>query len=145
MQSIYRFREAEVSLFMHARTLGLPSVRLEPLTLRTNFRSQSGLVEWFNETFEKVLPSAEDAEAGAVPYAAFYSYAYPEPPGFAEARSAPSDAYYSDDLREWILPYDAVRESASPDDTLLEFLETSYAAAAELGKWDRQALERGAS
>lgn len=69
MQSIYRFREAEVALFMHARAHGLPEVRLEPLTLRTNFRSQSGLVEWFNETFSKVLPSVEDAEAGAVPYA----------------------------------------------------------------------------
>ena len=69
MQSIYRFREAEVALFMHARAHGLPSVRLEPLTLRTNFRSQSGLVQWFNETFARVLPSVEDAEAGAVPYA----------------------------------------------------------------------------
>ena len=69
MQSIYRFREAEVALFMHARAHGLPSVKLEPLTLRTNFRSQSGLVEWFNDTFAKVLPAVEDAEAGAVPYA----------------------------------------------------------------------------
>jgi ATP-dependent exoDNAse (exonuclease V) beta subunit len=70
MQSIYRFREAEVALFMHARSHGLPSVRLESLTLRTNFRSQSGLVDWFNETFARVLPSVEDAEAGAVPYSA---------------------------------------------------------------------------
>ena len=70
MQSIYRFREAEVALFMHARSHGLPSVRLESLTLRTNFRSQSGLVDWFNETFARVLPAVEDAEAGAVPYSA---------------------------------------------------------------------------
>jgi ATP-dependent exoDNAse (exonuclease V) beta subunit len=69
MQSIYRFREAEVALFMHARAHGLPAVKLQPLTLTTNFRSQSGLVEWFNGTFARVLPALEDAEAGAVPYA----------------------------------------------------------------------------
>jgi ATP-dependent exoDNAse (exonuclease V) beta subunit len=68
MQSIYRFREAEVALFMHACTRGLPSVRLEALTLRTNFRSQSALVEWINTTFARVFPSHEDADAGAVPY-----------------------------------------------------------------------------
>jgi ATP-dependent exoDNAse (exonuclease V) beta subunit len=68
MQSIYRFREAEVALFTHARSHGLPSVRLEALTLRTNFRSQSALVAWTNETFARVLPSIEDADTGAVPY-----------------------------------------------------------------------------
>ncbi len=55
---------------MHARSHGLPSVKLESLTLRTNFRSQSGLVDWLNDTFARVLPSVEDGEAGAVPYAA---------------------------------------------------------------------------
>jgi ATP-dependent exoDNAse (exonuclease V) beta subunit len=70
MQSIYRFREAEVALFTHACSHGLPSVRLESLTLRTNFRSQSGLVDKFNDIFARVLPSVADAEAGAVPYSA---------------------------------------------------------------------------
>ncbi|MGH9896322.1 MAG: DUF5996 family protein, partial [bacterium] len=51
-------------------------------------------------------------------------------------------AFYSPDLREFILPYDVVRESESPDNTLLEFLQKTYEAAAELGKWDRRALER---
>jgi hypothetical protein len=79
-----------------------------------------------------------------VPYAAFYSYAYPEPVGFAAAKVGPKAASYNTDLREFLLPYDAVRESGSPDATLIEFLQTTYEAAADPGKWDRDALERGA-
>jgi hypothetical protein len=79
---------------------------------------------------------------GAVPYAAFYSYSYPEPAGFSETAIKPAAAFYSTDLREFILPYGVVRQSRSPDDTLLEFLQTTYEAAAKLGKWDRAALER---
>jgi len=79
---------------------------------------------------------------GAIPYPAFYSYAYPEPSGFAAASVQPSGAFYSNDLREFILPYDVVRESESPDDALLQFLESTYAAAADLAGWDRAALER---
>ena len=77
-----------------------------------------------------------------VPYPAFYSYAYPEPEGFAAAPIRPDGAFYSTDLREFILPYDVVRQAASPDDTLLEFLQTTYEAAASLADWDRSALER---
>jgi uncharacterized protein DUF5996 len=80
---------------------------------------------------------------GAIPYAAFYSYAYPAPPGFSAAPIAPSAALYSNDLGEFILPYDAVREAESPDRTLLDFLQSTYEAAANLGDWDRGALERG--
>lgn len=69
------------------------------------------------------------------PHAVFYSYAYPEPPGFAQVAVRPAAARYSAELREFILPYDAVRESASPDDVLLEFLESTYQAAASLGGW----------
>ena len=79
---------------------------------------------------------------GPIPYAAFYAYAYPEPAGFADAAVQPAAAFYSPDLREFILPYAAVRESASPDASLLEFLHSTYCAAAELGKWDRAFLER---
>ncbi len=68
MQSIYRFREAEVGLFLRARRQGLPNVKLEPLALTTNFRSQEGLVVFFNEAFRKVLPEQEDETSGAVPY-----------------------------------------------------------------------------
>jgi ATP-dependent exoDNAse (exonuclease V) beta subunit len=69
MQSIYRFRDAQVGLFLHARRAGLPGVRLEPLTLATNFRSQAKIVEWVNQVFPRVLPEAEDESSGAVPYA----------------------------------------------------------------------------
>jgi hypothetical protein len=72
----------------------------------------------------------------------FYAYAYPSPPGFGQARIAPAAAYWSEVLGEFLLPYEAVRRSATPDATLLEFLESSYAAAADLGNWDRAALER---
>ncbi len=68
MQSIYRFREADVALFLRAREQGLPQVKLSGVRLATNFRSQAGIVAWVNQTFGQVLPGAEDAEAGAVPY-----------------------------------------------------------------------------
>ena len=79
---------------------------------------------------------------GPVPYAAFYSYAYPEPEGFAKARVQPEAAFYSNDLHEFLLPYDAVRSAKDPDETLLSFLQTTYEAAADLAHWDRAALER---
>jgi len=74
--------------------------------------------------------------------AAFYAYAYPEPEGFGSAPLKPDSAFYSQDLREFLLPYEAVRTSPSPDEALEEFLRTTYEAAANLGKWDRGALER---
>jgi Family of unknown function (DUF5996) len=80
---------------------------------------------------------------GAAPYPAFYSYAYPEPAGFPEVRVKPDGAFYSSELREFLLPYDRVRQSTSPDDTLLEFLQTTYEAAASLARWDRGTLEYG--
>ncbi len=78
---------------------------------------------------------------GAIDYPAFYSYAYPAPPGFAEAHVGPDEAFYSKDFGEFILPYDRVARAASPDETLLEFLQSTYDAAATLGSWDRAALE----
>jgi ATP-dependent helicase/nuclease subunit A len=68
MQSIYRFREAEVGLYLRARREGIGGVRLMPLTLRVNFRSQGGVVDWVNRTFTQVLPVREDVAVGAVPY-----------------------------------------------------------------------------
>jgi hypothetical protein len=73
---------------------------------------------------------------------AFYSYSYPEPPGYAEARVQPDAAYYHKDLREFVLPYEAVRTARRPDDMLLQFLQTTYEAGADLAGWNRQALER---
>lgn len=78
---------------------------------------------------------------GGIPYPAFYAYAYPEPAGFAGANVRPEEAFYSSDLGEFVLPYDAVRLAPSPDDTLLEFLQSTYEAAAERATWDRAALE----
>jgi len=81
------------------------------------------------------------AGGGAIAYPAYYAYAYPQPAGFADAKVAPARAFYSTDLHEFILPYDVVRTSDDPDRTLLEFLQSTYVAAADLAKWDRAALE----
>ncbi|HTW67116.1 MAG TPA: UvrD-helicase domain-containing protein [Bryobacteraceae bacterium] len=70
MQSIYRFRQADVSLFLKARLEGIGAIRLEPLVLSVNFRSRPDLVEWVNRTFESILPAADDIESGAVAYSA---------------------------------------------------------------------------
>jgi Family of unknown function (DUF5996) len=79
--------------------------------------------------------------SGAVDYPAFYSYAYPEPAGFRATRVRPDAAFFSEALGEFILPYDAVRTAASPEQALLEFLQSTYEAAANAAKWDRDALE----
>ena len=73
--------------------------------------------------------------------AAFYSYSAPEPAGFPEYPIRPEKAFYHPDLHEFVLPYKDVRASESPESMLLEFLQSSYEAAATLGKWDREALE----
>lgn len=71
---------------------------------------------------------------------AFYAYAYPEPPGCGAAAIGPQAAFYHEEMREWILPYDAVRTASRPDAMVAEFLESTYAAAAALGGWDVAAL-----
>jgi hypothetical protein len=71
----------------------------------------------------------------------FYSYSYPEPPGYAERR-VESPAHYDTTLREFVLPYEALRLSTAPDEVLLRFLQSTYEAAADLGQWDRANLER---
>jgi hypothetical protein len=77
----------------------------------------------------------------ATPYALFYSYAYPEPPDFREARGMPEAARFDASLGEYVLAYDDMRTARDPDIALLEFLQATYAAAANLGGWDREALE----
>lgn len=79
---------------------------------------------------------------GAVDDPVYYAYAYPEPSGYSSEKVKPAAAFYHQDLREFILPYEAVRSAKSPDDTLLDFLESTYEAGAKLLKWDRTALER---
>ncbi|MGC1644378.1 MAG: DUF5996 family protein [Candidatus Sulfotelmatobacter sp.] len=73
---------------------------------------------------------------------AFYSYAAPEPPGFAERKIRPAAAFYHPQLKEFLLMYDDVRTAASPATALMEFLQSTYDAAADTGNWDRKALER---
>jgi ATP-dependent helicase/nuclease subunit A len=68
MQSIYRFRQADVSLFLKARSEGIGAIQFEPLTLSVNFRSRPGIVEWVNRTFESILPASDDIDSGAVAY-----------------------------------------------------------------------------
>ena len=78
---------------------------------------------------------------GGVEQAAFYAYAYPAPAGYADASVAPEAAFWSAGLGEFILPYEAVRTAPDPEAALLAFLDSTYRAAADLGGWDRQALE----
>jgi len=78
---------------------------------------------------------------GPIDYAAFYSYAYPAPEGFAASKVKPAAALFSKELSEFLLPYDAMRNAPNPDAALMEFLQSTYEAAADLGKWDRGALE----
>ena len=72
----------------------------------------------------------------------FYSYAYPEPPGYRSQPVAPETASFDDDLGEFVLPYEVVRSAADPDAVLLDFLQSTYEAAATSARWDRLALER---
>ncbi|MET0151360.1 MAG: DUF5996 family protein [Candidatus Binatia bacterium] len=87
-------------------------------------------------------PGGEWPGAGTVESPIFYAYAVPEPAGFAEAMVRPPQAFRSRELSEFVLPYDAVRAAESPRDALLEFMESTYVAGAELAHWDRAALER---
>lgn len=78
---------------------------------------------------------------GAVQEPVFYAYAYPEPDGFKDYPIRPARGFYSEEMKEFILPYEAVRASDQPERTLLDFLQDTYEAAAERGGWDRESLE----
>jgi Family of unknown function (DUF5996) len=79
---------------------------------------------------------------GDIKGAAFYAYAAPEPEGFSKSAVLPAQAFYHPQMKEFLLMYDEVRQAASPEATLLDFLQSTYEAGANLGKWDRAALER---
>ncbi len=87
-------------------------------------------------------PVEREKAGGPIHAPAFYSYTAPEPPGLAGAKVRPTGAYYHPEMKEFLLPYDDVRAAASPDDALLEFLQSTYEAGADLAGWDRAALER---
>ena len=79
---------------------------------------------------------------GALPEPVFYAYAYPEPPGYADHVVRPQGAYYHREMREFVFPYEAVRCASAPEEALLEFLQSTYEAAAEHAHWDRMAFDR---
>ena len=80
--------------------------------------------------------------SGPIAEAAFYSYAYPEPPGYADGAVRPEGARYDPAMREFVLPVEAVRRAADPDAALLDFFQSTYEIAADRGRWDRAALDR---
>jgi hypothetical protein len=82
------------------------------------------------------------SRGGPLAEPAFYSYSYPEPAGYGAVRVRPAEAYYHSGLREFVLPYEAVRRAERPDEVLLQFLQSTYEAGADLAGWDRSALER---
>jgi hypothetical protein len=98
--------------------------------------------DWvMEEAYSHEVASAGYFAGGAVE-GAYYAYAYPEPPGYADFPVRPADAGYDLTLREFLLPYDVVRRAADPDAVLLDFLQSTYEASADLAGWDRAALER---
>jgi len=94
------------------------------------------------EAYSHELWSAGFWPGGAGEEALFYAYSYPEPDGFSAGAAAPAAAFYHTGLREFVLPYEAVRQAADPDRDVRAFLQSTYDAAADLGGWDRAALER---
>ncbi|MCG2595621.1 DUF5996 family protein [Ramlibacter sp. XY19] len=100
------------------------------------------LPDWVvREAYSHEVSSCGFWAGGGLGYPAFYAYAYPEPEGFAQWPVQPEGAFYSQQMREFILPYDVVRQAPNPDATLLAFLQSTYDAAADLAKWDRAALD----
>ena len=94
------------------------------------------------EAYSHEVSSAGFWPGAGLGYPAFYSYAYPTPDKFKEAPVRPEAAFFSDAMGEFILPYDAVREAADPDQTLRDFLESTYVAAANLANWDQAAFRQ---
>ena len=96
------------------------------------------------EAYSHEVSSAGFWPGGDAGEAFFYSYAYPEPDAFSLAPARPRSATYNTDLHEFVLLNDDVRKAASPDEALLDFLQSTYEAAADLSGWDRGALEKQA-
>ena len=80
--------------------------------------------------------------SGAMPAPAFYSYTAPEPPELSDEPIQPAQAFYHTEMKEFILRYDDVRQANSPDQALMEFLQSTYGAGARCAQWDRASLER---
>ena len=101
------------------------------------------LADWVTrESYSAELSSAGWWPGGNGTEAAFYSYAYPTPAGFGAARVQPKEAFFSAEMGEFLLPYEAVRTAADPPGLVRQFLQSTYEAAADLARWNRPALER---
>ncbi len=98
-------------------------------------------IEVMQEAYSHEVSSAGFWPGGNGVDASFYSYAYPVPAGFSECPVEPAEAHFSEALGEFLLPYEAVRNSADPDAAVLRFLQTTYEAAATSANWDRASLE----
>lgn len=94
------------------------------------------------ESYSHELSSAGFWPGTGLGEAAFYAYAYPEPEGYRTAEVKPKEAWYSEDLGEYLLPYESVQKASKPDEVLLQFLESTYEAASANGNWDKKALEK---
>ena len=130
-----RFRMVERGLLPYlVMSQTVPLIALAPLVATWGGKLQIGEWVWPRWMSAAVL--------GA--FLAFFPVAVGSLRGFASAPVKPSAAFYSKDLREFILPYDAVRDAESPDETLLDFLQATYEAAANLANWNREFLERKA-
>jgi hypothetical protein len=125
---------------------GAPDLAVTRFSGRTAARHPGGfpnMADWVTrEAYSHEVSSAGWWPGGAGMEPMFYSYAYPEPKGFAQARVEPAAAFYHEQLKEFALPYEDVRKSNDPDAMVLAFLQSTYEAAANLATWDRTALER---
>jgi len=95
------------------------------------------------EAYSRECASCGFWPGGGTVEALFYAYAYPEPTGYRDRSAGPDGGYYSNELREFVLPYEVMRKADAPDEVLLRFLQATYDAAAELGRWDRAVLDCG--
>ena len=121
----------------------LAVTRFSGRTAPTHPGGAPNCADWvMEEAYSHELSSAGFWPGAGLGEPAFYSYAYPEPDGFRDSPVQPDAAYYHDELGEFVLPYDELRLVERPGRVLLNFLQTTYEAAAELGEWDRKRLER---
>jgi hypothetical protein len=100
------------------------------------------MADWVTrEAYSHEVSSCGFWFGGGAIEALFYAYAYPAPEGFKDYPIQPSAAFYSAEMQEFILPYEALRQTDDPDASVLEFLQSTYEAAANLGHWDDAALD----
>jgi hypothetical protein len=100
------------------------------------------LPDWCTrDAYSHEVSSAGFWPGGAGNDALFYSYAYPEPKGYRDTKVRPAEAYFEPKLGEFVLPYASVRAARDPDATVMEFLQSTYEAAAQTAGWNRAALE----